>query len=208
MLLRAHAVLERILRRARPAFFGLRPARPGAVRRLAREAAPPDQITFLGPHRSPFSRCGSDMPTSQTSGHRWQSGAGPRRRSRRLCGPDAYRSVERRAGNPICPSAHRSLGGDRRRDRRGLPHQRRWVRISMSKRDTIYVALLDEGIDVWRPVEARRLSPDTYLIVDRTTIRAPRDGSSSPGPRALPHGEPRRSPDSVAREKVRRPAAG
>jgi hypothetical protein len=37
----------------------------------------------------------------------------------------------------------------------------------MSKRDTIYVALLDEGIDVWRPVEARRLSPDTYLIVDQ-----------------------------------------
>jgi hypothetical protein len=37
----------------------------------------------------------------------------------------------------------------------------------MSKRDTIYVALLDEGIDVWRPVEARRLAPDTYLIVDQ-----------------------------------------
>ena len=37
----------------------------------------------------------------------------------------------------------------------------------MSKRDTIYVALLDEGVDVWRPVEAQRLSPDTYLIVDR-----------------------------------------
>ena len=37
----------------------------------------------------------------------------------------------------------------------------------MSKRDTIYVALLDEGIDVWRPVEAQRLSPDTYLIVDK-----------------------------------------
>jgi glycine cleavage system aminomethyltransferase T len=37
----------------------------------------------------------------------------------------------------------------------------------MSKRDTIYVALLDEGIDVWRPVAAQKLSPDTYLIVDR-----------------------------------------
>ena len=37
----------------------------------------------------------------------------------------------------------------------------------MSKRDTIHVALLDEGIDVWRPVEARRLSPDTYLIVNQ-----------------------------------------
>jgi hypothetical protein len=37
----------------------------------------------------------------------------------------------------------------------------------MSKRDTIYVALLDEGIDVWRPVEAQRLSPDTWLIVEQ-----------------------------------------
>ena len=37
----------------------------------------------------------------------------------------------------------------------------------MSKRDTIYVALLDEGIDVWRPVEAQRLLPDTWLIVDQ-----------------------------------------
>ena len=37
----------------------------------------------------------------------------------------------------------------------------------MSKRDTIYVALLDEGIDVWRPVEAQKVSPDSYLIVDQ-----------------------------------------
>jgi hypothetical protein len=37
----------------------------------------------------------------------------------------------------------------------------------MSKRDTIYVALLDEGIDVWRPVQAERVSPGSYLIVDQ-----------------------------------------
>jgi hypothetical protein len=37
----------------------------------------------------------------------------------------------------------------------------------MSKRDMICVALLDEGIDVWRPVEAQRLSPDTWLIIDQ-----------------------------------------
>jgi hypothetical protein len=37
----------------------------------------------------------------------------------------------------------------------------------MSERDTIYVALLDEGIDVWRPVEAEKLSRDRYLIVDQ-----------------------------------------
>ena len=38
---------------------------------------------------------------------------------------------------------------------------------TQSRRDTIYVALLDEGIDVWRPVEAQRLSPDTWRIVDQ-----------------------------------------
>jgi hypothetical protein len=37
----------------------------------------------------------------------------------------------------------------------------------MNEQDTIYVVLLDEGIDVWRPVAARRLSPDRYLILDQ-----------------------------------------
>ncbi len=37
----------------------------------------------------------------------------------------------------------------------------------MTEQDTIYVALLDEGLDVWRPVAARRLSPDRYLILDQ-----------------------------------------
>jgi hypothetical protein len=36
----------------------------------------------------------------------------------------------------------------------------------MTERDTIYVALLDEGIDVWRPVAAERLSRGCYRIVD------------------------------------------
>jgi hypothetical protein len=35
----------------------------------------------------------------------------------------------------------------------------------MNQRETIYVALLDEGIDVWRPVEAERLPPDRYRIL-------------------------------------------
>lgn len=30
---------------------------------------------------------------------------------------------------------------------------------------TIYVPLLDEGADVWRPVEATRLAEDLYLIL-------------------------------------------
>jgi hypothetical protein len=51
----------------------------------------------------------------------------------------------------------------------------------MSKRDTIYVALLDEGIDVWRPVEARKLSPDTYLIVDQDYDRAIERWEFEPG---------------------------
>jgi hypothetical protein len=37
----------------------------------------------------------------------------------------------------------------------------------MSEQDTIYVALVDEGIDVWRPVAARRLSSERYLILDQ-----------------------------------------
>lgn len=32
---------------------------------------------------------------------------------------------------------------------------------------TIYVALLDEGVDVWRPVAAEQLDDDTYLILDQ-----------------------------------------
>lgn len=33
--------------------------------------------------------------------------------------------------------------------------------------ETIYVALLGEGLDVWRPVKARRLSGDRYLILQQ-----------------------------------------
>lgn len=39
------------------------------------------------------------------------------------------------------------------------------------ERETIYVALLDEGIDVWRPVVARQVSADTYLILDQNYDR-------------------------------------
>lgn len=35
------------------------------------------------------------------------------------------------------------------------------------ERTTIYVALMNEGIDVWRPVEARRIAPDAFLILDQ-----------------------------------------
>jgi hypothetical protein len=35
----------------------------------------------------------------------------------------------------------------------------------------IYVALLDEGVDVWRPVEAEHLHDDVYLIVSQSYDR-------------------------------------
>ena len=54
----------------------------------------------------------------------------------------------------------------------------------MTKRDSeiIYVALLDEGVDVWRPVEAQRLPSGDYLILEQYYDRRPRLGSSSWAP--------------------------
>jgi hypothetical protein len=37
----------------------------------------------------------------------------------------------------------------------------------MNKVDTIYVRLMDEPVDVWRPVEARHLRDDIYLILEQ-----------------------------------------
>jgi hypothetical protein len=36
------------------------------------------------------------------------------------------------------------------------------------KIETIYVALLDEGVDVWRPVRAEHVRADVYRIADQT----------------------------------------
>lgn len=35
------------------------------------------------------------------------------------------------------------------------------------KHEKIYVALIDEGLDVWRPVDAEYISPDTYKILEK-----------------------------------------
>jgi hypothetical protein len=51
----------------------------------------------------------------------------------------------------------------------------------MNAQGTIYVALLDEGLDVWRPVAARRLSPDRYLILDQDYDRATERWEFEPG---------------------------
>ncbi|MFC5344948.1 hypothetical protein ACETK8_02960 [Brevundimonas staleyi] len=39
---------------------------------------------------------------------------------------------------------------------------------SSAERATVFVRLLDEGTDVWRPVDARRLGEATYQIADQT----------------------------------------
>ncbi len=38
----------------------------------------------------------------------------------------------------------------------------------MNEMTQIYVALLGEGVDVWRPVRARRLGGNVFLIVDES----------------------------------------
>jgi hypothetical protein len=79
----------------------------------------------------------------------------------------------------------------------------------MSKHDTIYVALLDEGIDVWRPVEARRLAPDTYLIVDQDYDPRTERWEFEPGTAVRCRKESRDGRQIlVATEVARRSAAG
>ena len=43
--------------------------------------------------------------------------------------------------------------------------------------DTIYVRLLNEGTDVWRPVSATKLSSDTFLITPNSKNYHPLDES-------------------------------
>ena len=47
----------------------------------------------------------------------------------------------------------------------------------------IYVALLDEGVDVWRPVEAEHLHRDVYLIVSQPYDRETEAWQFEPGDR-------------------------
>ena len=50
-----------------------------------------------------------------------------------------------------------------------------------TKPETIYVPLLEEGIDVWRPVLARRISGDTYRILDQDYDRDVETWEFEPG---------------------------
>jgi hypothetical protein len=45
----------------------------------------------------------------------------------------------------------------------------------------IYVALLDEGVDVWRPVQAERLSGNTYRILSQPYDRSVEAWQFAPG---------------------------
>jgi hypothetical protein len=51
----------------------------------------------------------------------------------------------------------------------------------MTRRSEIYVRLLDEAVDVWRPVQAKNLHDDVYLIVDQPYDRADELWQFAPG---------------------------
>jgi hypothetical protein len=51
----------------------------------------------------------------------------------------------------------------------------------MTDRATIYVPLIDEGVEVWRPVQSRRLSADTYLILNQEYDRNLESWAFEPG---------------------------
>ena len=48
-------------------------------------------------------------------------------------------------------------------------------------RAKIYIPLLDEAVDVWRPIEARRLPDDACLILDRDYDRSVEEWAFEPG---------------------------
>ena len=45
----------------------------------------------------------------------------------------------------------------------------------------IYIALLDEGVDVWRPVQAEHLSGDVYRILSQSYDRTVESWQFEPG---------------------------
>lgn len=49
----------------------------------------------------------------------------------------------------------------------------------------IYIALLDEGVDVWRPVQAECLSGNTYRIVSQPYDRSVESWQFEPGDMVL-----------------------
>lgn len=51
--------------------------------------------------------------------------------------------------------------------------------------ETIYVKLLEENVDVWRPIKAKRLDGDIYLIIEQPYDRDDELWEFEPGERVL-----------------------
>jgi hypothetical protein len=51
----------------------------------------------------------------------------------------------------------------------------------MTKSVQIYVALVDEGVDVWRPVQAEHLGDNLFRILDQSYDRAIESWQFEPG---------------------------
>jgi hypothetical protein len=69
--------------------------------------------------------------------------------------------------------------------------------------EQIFIALNDEGIDVWRPAPAYRVDTDTYIVL-RTPDYDPQDESWQFPPGSIVVCETRQSADGVIRAAVRR----
>ena len=75
--------------------------------------------------------------------------------------------------------------------------------------ETIYVALLDEGVDVWRPVKARRLPSGVYLILEQDYDRGTETWQFEPRAVVTCRVEKRNGRQiTVATEKARQSSAG
>jgi len=55
----------------------------------------------------------------------------------------------------------------------------------MTNAETVYVTLLDEGVDVWRPVLARRLEGNAFAIIDQPYDRDDERWQFEPGARVV-----------------------
>jgi hypothetical protein len=55
----------------------------------------------------------------------------------------------------------------------------------MARTTTIYVSLLDEGVQVWRPVAAEHLDGDVYRIVAQPYDRETERWAFQPGDRVV-----------------------
>ena len=55
----------------------------------------------------------------------------------------------------------------------------------MSRIAQIYVALLDEGVDVWRPVRAKHLVGNVFRIVDESYDRENESWQFEPGEKVI-----------------------